>query len=144
MQRLLTSPALMSLFDLPFTPLFLFVIFVFHPWLGLLATVGGAILISFAILNQTASRKPLEELNAATQQAELMGSQIRGESDLIHALGMRGAAFSRWQQARSRALSASVGTADTGGGWSAAIRTFRLFLQSAMLGLGAYLVLQNR
>jgi ATP-binding cassette subfamily C protein len=142
-QRLLTSPALMSLFDLPFTPLFLLVIFAFQPWLGLLATVGGGILIAFAILNQSASRKPLEELNAATQRAEVVGSQIRGESDMVHALGMREAAFSRWQQARSRALSASVGTADTGGGWSAAIRTFRLFLQSAMLGVGALLVLRG-
>jgi ATP-binding cassette subfamily C protein len=142
-QRLLTAPALMSLFDLPFTPLFLFVIFAFHPWMGILATVGGAILITFAILNQTSSRKPLQDLNAATQQAEVMGSQIRGESDLVHALGMRDAAFSRWQEARARALHASVGSADTGGGWSAAIRTFRLFLQSAMLGVGAYLVLQG-
>jgi ATP-binding cassette subfamily C protein len=56
---------------------------------------------------------------------------------------MRDAAFSRWQEARARALHASVGSADTGGGWSAAIRTFRLFLQSAMLGVGAYLVLQG-
>jgi ATP-binding cassette subfamily C protein len=142
-QRLLTSPALMSVFDLPFTPLFLLVIFAFHPWLGLLATVGGGILIAFAILNQTASRRPLEDLNAATQQAETMGLQIRGESDLVHALGMREAAFSRWQQARARALKASVGNADTGGGWSATIRTFRLFLQSAMLGLGAFLVLRG-
>jgi ATP-binding cassette subfamily C protein len=142
-QRVLTSPALMSLFDLPFTPLFLFVIFAFHPWMGILATSGGGILIAFAVLNQSASRKPLEELNAATQQAEVVGSQIRGESDLVHALGMREAAFSRWQQARSRALRASVGTADTGGGWTAAIRTFRLFLQSAMLGLGAFLVLRG-
>ncbi len=142
-QRLLTSPALMSLFDLPFTPLFLLVIFAFQPWLGLLATVGGGILIAFAILNQSASRKPLEELNAATQRAEVVGSQIRGESDMVHALGMREAAFSRWQQVRSRALSASVRTADTGGGWSAAIRTFRLFLQSAMLGVGAFLVLRG-
>jgi ATP-binding cassette subfamily C protein len=142
-QRLLTSQAFMSLFDLPFTPLFLVVIFAFHPWMGILALVGGAIIIAFAILNQTSSRKPLEELNSATHQAELMGAQIRGESDLVHALGMRGAAFSRWQEARGRALSASVGTADTGGGWSAAIRTFRLFLQSAMLGLGALLVLRG-
>ena len=142
-QRLLTSPALMSVFDLPFTPLFLLVIFAFHPWMGVLATIGGAILIVFAVFNQMASRRPLEELNATTQQAELMGAQIRGESDLVHALGMREAAFSRWQGARARALKASVGSADTSRGWGTVIKTFRLFLQSAMLGLGAYLVLQN-
>lgn len=142
-QRLLTSPALMSLFDLPFTPLFLLVIFAFHPWMGILATVGGGVLILFAILNRIASRRPLEELNSTTQQAEVMGAQIRAESDLVHALGMREAAFARWQKARARALKASIGSTDTGRGWGTAIRTFRLFLQSAMLGLGAFLVLQG-
>ena len=142
-QRLLASPALMSMFDLPFTPLFLIVIFVFHPWLGILATVGGGVLILFAILNRMASRRPLELFNAKTQQAEMLGAQIRSESELVHALGMRGAVFDRWQESRAMALGASVGSADTGRGWSATIKTFRLFLQSAMLGLGAFLVLRG-
>lgn len=142
-QRLLVSPALMSVFDLPFTPLFLVVIFLFHPWMGLLAVVGGAVLIVFAIFNQMATRRPLETLNSSTQKSEIMGAEIRGESDLIQALGMRDAAFTRWQVARGEALKSSVSSTDTGRGWSTAIKTFRLFLQSAMLGLGALLVLRG-
>lgn len=144
LQRLLTSPTLMSLFDLPFTPLFLFVIFVFHPWLGILALVGGGMLVVFALINRVASKKPLEVVNATSQQAEIISAELRGDADIVHALGMREAAFSRWQDARRKALKATVAATDTGRGWGTVIKTFRLFLQSAMLGLGAYLVLQGQ
>ncbi|MEM8581262.1 MAG: type I secretion system permease/ATPase [Pseudomonadota bacterium] len=144
LQRLLTSPTLMSLFDLPFTPLFLFVIFVFHPWLGILALVGGGMLVVFALINRIASKKPLEVVNATSQQAEIISAELRGDADIVHALGMREAAFSRWQDARRKALKATVAATDTGRGWGTVIKTFRLFLQSAMLGLGAYLVLQGQ
>jgi len=141
-QRLLTSPALMSVFDLPFAPIFFFGIFIFHPWMGWLGVIGAALLIALALLNQWATRRPLETANATTMQAEMLGSQIRGESDLIQALGMRNAAFARWNEARARSLEAGITAADAGGTYGALIRTIRLFLQSAMLGLGAYLVLQ--
>jgi ATP-binding cassette subfamily C protein len=142
-QRLITSPAFMSVFDLPFAPLFFFGIFLFHPWMGWLGLGGAAVLVMLAVLNQIATKRPLESANATTLQAEMLGNQIRGESDLVQALGMRNAAFSRWNDARERSLEAGISAADAGGTYGALIRTIRLFLQSAMLGLGAYLVLQG-
>jgi PrtD family type I secretion system ABC transporter len=142
-QRLITSPALMAVFDLPWTPLFFLGIFIFHPMMGLLGIVGGVILIAVAITNQLTTRKPLQKANAATFQSETLGAQIRQESELVHALGMRDAAFSRWQIARSESLDATIAAADGAGTFSAMTKTFRLFLQSAMLGLGAYYVLQG-
>ena len=142
-QRLITSPALMSVFDLPFAPLFFAGIFVFHPWMGYLGLAGAAILIVLALANQWATKKPLEVANAASFQSEMSGSQIRAESDLIQSLGMRDAAFTRWQDTRATSLDAAIDAQDAGGTYSALIKAFRLFLQSAMLGLGAYLVLIN-
>jgi PrtD family type I secretion system ABC transporter len=142
-QRLITSPALMAVFDLPWTPLFFLGIFMFHPMMGLLGIGGGVILIIVAIANQATTRKPLQKANAATFQSETMGAQIRQESEMVHALGMRNAAFSRWQIARSESLDATIAAADGAGTFSAMTKTFRLFLQSAMLGLGAYFVLQG-
>ncbi len=142
-QRLITSPALMALFDVPFAPLFFLGIFIFHPLMGILALVGATILIIVAIINQFTTRKPLEKANAATFQSEQMGSQIRAESEMVQALGMRDAAFGRWQIARAQSLDATIDAADASGTFSAMTKTFRLFLQSAMLGLGAYLVLQG-
>jgi ATP-binding cassette subfamily C protein len=142
-QRLITSPALMAMFDLPWTPLFFLGIFIFHPALGILSLIGGAVLIVVAVANQITTKKPLETANAASFQSEALGAQIRGESELVHALGMRGAAFDRWQIARGASLDATISAADSAGTFTAMTRTFRLFLQSAMLGLGALLVLQG-
>ncbi len=143
-QRLITSPALMSVFDLPWTPLFFMGIFIFHPALGIMALIGGAVLIVVALANQVSTKKPLEAANAASFQSEALGAQIRGESEMVHALGMRGSAFDRWQIARTASLDATMGAADSAGTYTAMTRTFRLFLQSAMLGLGALLVLEGQ
>ena len=142
-QRLITSPALMAVFDLPWAPLFFWGIFIFHPLMGFLALGGAAILIAVALLNQFTSRKPLETANAASFASEQLGAQIRSESEMVHSLGMRGAAFDRWQVARGQSLDATIGAADAAGTYTALTKSFRLFLQSAMLGLGAYLVLQG-
>lgn len=133
----------MASFDLPFAPLFFFGIFLFHPMLGVLGLAGALILVILALANQLMTRKQLEESNSSTFRSEQLGTQIRQDSDMVQALGMRGAAFGRWNEARSLSLAASIGATDTGGGFSAVIKAFRLLLQSAMLGLGAYLVLQG-
>ncbi|MDP5084939.1 MAG: type I secretion system permease/ATPase [Yoonia sp.] len=143
-QRLITSPALMALFDLPWVPLFFLGIFIFHPLMGVLAVTGALVLLVVALLNQLVTRKPLEAANAASFSSEQLGTQIRGESEMVHSLGMRGAAFDRWQLARGKSLDTSIEAADASGTFTAVTKSFRLFLQSAMLGLGAYLVLINQ
>ncbi|MFT5067519.1 MAG: ATP-binding cassette subfamily C protein [Yoonia sp.] len=142
-QRLITSPALMALFDLPWAPLFFLGIFAFHPLMGLLALVGALALIIVALANQATTKGPLQDANAATFASEQLGSQIRGESEMVHSLGMRGSAFDRWQIARGASLDATIAATDASGTFTAMTKAFRLFLQSAMLGLGAYLVLQG-
>ena len=142
-QRFLTSPALTSFFDAPWTPLFLVGIAIFHPWLGLLAIGGGAILISFALINQWLSNRPINRANSAVVQAELIGQQLRGEAEMVQSLGMQQAAFDRWQKKRAESLGQSIASSDVSGQFTSMTKAFRLFLQSAMLGLGAYLVLQN-
>jgi ATP-binding cassette subfamily C protein len=142
-QKSFTSPAYMALFDLPFAPIFFAGIFLFHPWLGYMAIGGAAVLIALALANQASTKRPLEMAMQTTMAAESMGSQVRHESETIQSLGMRDAAFSRWQMARGRSLEASITAQDAGGTYSALIRAVRLFLQSAMLGLGALLVLEG-
>ncbi len=142
-QRLMASPVLMALFDIPWTPFFLLGIAIFHPWLGYLALVGGAFLIAVTIINQYVTRRPIASANSQSYQAEMVSGQIQSESEMVQAMGMRSAAFSRWQAVRDRALDSQIGASDLGGTFTAVTKTFRLFLQSAMLGLGAYLVLQG-
>ena len=142
-QRLMTSPALMSVFDIPWTPVFLAGITIFHPYLGILAMSGGSVLILITVLNQFMTRRPMMKSSIASFRSDTISDQLRAESEMVQSLGMRGAAFQRWQSARSEALQETINSSDLAGTFSSTTKTLRLFLQSAMLGLGAYLVLQN-
>jgi len=142
-QRLWSSPVLIALLDIPWTPIFIAAIFVFHPWLGWLAVGGGAFLVVVTVLNQRATRHPMTRANMATVHAERTADNIKAEAEIVQALGMAGASFDRWQRSRGAALTESIGVADLGGAFATLSKTFRLFLQSAMLGLGALLVLRG-
>ena len=142
-QRFLTSPVLLAFFDLPWTPIFIVGIFMFHPMLGWLAVGGGLLLVLIALANQFLSRRPQLRAGQAGQAASVMSDQLRIEAEMVQSMGMRDAAFDRWQAARSTALGAQIQATDVSGGFASLTKTLRLFLQSAMLGLGAYLVLQN-
>ena len=143
-QRLIGSPVLMAAFDIPWTPVFLAGIALFHPWLGLLAICGGGVLILITLLNQAFSRRPLMQANIASHKASMMSDEIRNEAEMVQSMGMRGAAFNRWQATRDTSLVETVNANDVSGSFLSVSKTLRLFLQSAMLGLGAYLVLQNQ
>jgi ATP-binding cassette subfamily C protein len=143
-QRLMTSPVLMAFFDLPWTPIFLAGIFVFHPMLGFMALGGAVLLILIALANQLLSKRPQLEAGIAGQRAGGLSEQIRVEAEMVQAMGMRDAAFSRWQILRNAALEGQIKATDVSGGFSSLTKTLRLFLQSAMLGMGAYLVLQDQ
>ncbi len=142
-QRLLSSPALFAVFDIPWTPIFLLAIFVFHPWLGYMAVIGGATLIVITVLNQVLTKRSVMEANLATAQADAFAENVRSEAELVQSLGMRAAVFDRWLIYRDRSLASTISASDWTGTFAAASKTLRLFLQSAMLGLGAYLVLQG-
>ncbi len=142
-QRLLSSPALFAVFDMPWTPVFLLAIFIFHPWLGYLAIVGGTVLVFATILNQITTKKVVADANLATAQADAFADNIRNEAELVQSLGMRAAAFDRWMVFRRLSLERTISSSDRTGTFSSGTKSMRMFLQSAMLGLGAYLVLQG-
>ena len=143
LSRFWASPVLLALFDAPWTPIFAAAIFVFHPWLGWLAVGGGAFLILVSWLNQRSTETPLNAANIASLTSERQAENLKSESELVQALGMTGAAFQRWQVMRNRALAQGLAASDTAGRFSVLTKTFRLFLQSAMLGLAAWLVLRG-
>ena len=141
--RFVGAPVFTSFFDLPWTPLFLLGIFIFHPWLGSLALVGGAILILTGVLNQLRTSAPVQQANATAMKAEYLANQMRTEAETVRSLGMMGAAFARWRGIRAVAQDQNLSASDRSGGFSIFSKTFRQFLQSAMLGLGALLVLKG-
>ncbi|ARJ69649.1 type I secretion system permease/ATPase [Paracoccus contaminans] len=142
-RALIASPVLMAMFDLPWAPLFLGGLYLFHPVLGITATIGGLVLVVTTILNQILTRRPLQEAVIAGQGADRAADLYRDEGELIGALGMRHATFLRWRGARERMANATMAGTDRGATFSIFSRTFRLFLQSALLAAGAWLVLRH-
>lgn len=140
----LASPVLLALMDMPWAPFFMAAVFVFHPYLGWLAVAGSVVLVAVTWLNQTLSRRPQAESGQASAQSERFSDQMKTEAETLQALGMSGAGFDRWQVTRQKALRQAIVAAGVTGAFGTITKTFRLFLQSAMLGLGAWLVLQNQ
>jgi ABC-type protease/lipase transport system fused ATPase/permease subunit len=141
LRNLFSSPVILALFDIPWTPLFLAAIFIFHPMLGWLAVAGGTILIVAAILNQLLTFRKTARAAEQAQGSARLARQAESSGEYVIAQGMRGAMQARWMRLEDAAVDQSMRASDWTGSFSAFIRAFRLFLQSAMLALGAWLVL---
>ncbi len=142
-QRLAGSPVLFAVFDMPWAPLFIFAIYTFHPWLGHLAVAGTLVLVGATLLNQMLTRRPEALATSATMQGDAFAETVRQQGEMVHALGMQGAVHDRWEAMRRRAVDAQIASSDRVSQFSTLTKTFRYFLQSAMLGLGALCVLRG-
>lgn len=140
--RLFAAPVFIAIFDAPWAIVFFAAIFVFHTWLGLLALAGGAVLMAVTWGSQFITAPRIIASTHHQRIAERLADQLRDEADIISALGMRSSAFARWTAVRTLATQSTLSGTDATGGFSTLSRTFRLFLQSAMLALGAWVVLR--
>ena len=141
--RFWASPLLQGLLDLPWTPVFIGVLFIFHPLLGWFAIAAAILLWLLALANQRGTDGVTREATAAGFAADRQAENLKSESELVRSLGMSGNAFARWYGLRRRALVRGMELADRSGGYIVLTRTLRIFLQSAILGLGAWLVLRD-
>ena len=143
MQRFASGPGPFAFFDAPWTPAFLFVLFTFHWLLGVLAVISGVLLVVLALLNSARTARLQAGANDAASSAFHFVEQVRAGAETVRGLGMRRAATARAGELRSAALAGTVAASDRGGAYIAASKTLRLFLQSMMLGLGAWLAIRG-
>lgn len=142
-RRFLSAPVAFAFFDLPFAPVFIAIIWLFHPLLGWLAIGGSVVLVALMLLNQQASRSPGEIAGQTSSVSTRTAEQIRVQSDTVRSLGMVSAAIARWRKDRDAALRAEIALSDQNGGYGAWIKALRQFLQSAMLAVAAWLVISG-
>jgi PrtD family type I secretion system ABC transporter len=140
----ISSPAMVGLLDIPWTPLFIFVCFVIHPWIGVFALAGAAIIFTVAVINERASRKSLK---VVSQRAGMFYSTHEVDltmAETLHALGAQNALSKRRVQAREALVDAQTQAAFDNAGFSALTKGIRMVLQSAALGLGCYLAVERQ
>lgn len=132
-----------ALFDLPWMPFYLFIIYQFHPVLGLTATVGALVLVCLALITEFLSRSPMRQ--ASTAAGVRNGAMQSGfqNAEVMTAMGMRGNLGSRWQTANRAHRESLRKAGDIAGGIGAMSKSLRLLLQSTVLAVGAYLVIQG-
>ncbi|MBV0912167.1 type I secretion system permease/ATPase [Anianabacter salinae] len=139
----LASPAMGAIFDLPWAPLFIAVMFILHPWLGWFSVGGAALVLILALWSQARTRRPLAEAAEHAQDAETRAETARAAVETVRGLGMNAPLAATWHDRRGGALSAAMRAADGRGGIASATKTIRMGLQSAVLALGALLALRG-
>lgn len=143
LRQFLTGSALFAFFDVPWFPIYLLVIFLFNPWLGLFALLGSLLLIALAVINEIISRKPLAEANKLSlRSGSLAGTSLRN-AEVIEALGMLPSLKRRWFTLHQRFLNQQRIASERASRISAITRFVRLSLQSLVLGLGGWLAIDG-
>ena len=137
------GPAPMTFFDSWWTPVYLIVIFLTHWSLGILAALGTAAVLYLAYLSDLRSRAGLIESQKAAAKSLEIAEAGQRNAESLSAMGMIGAYRTRWQTLNQEALGWQILASDRLGSLSSIAKVLRLLLQSAMLGLGAWLALKN-
>jgi PrtD family type I secretion system ABC transporter len=133
-----------ALFDLPWLPLYLAICFLFHPLIGLTAFVGAVILVILTILTEILTRlRSGLALGLATQRSDL-ASASRRNAEVMRAMGMSGHLARRWTEINQQYLANNQSSSDVVGGFGAVAKVCRMALQSAVLAVGAYLVINQQ
>lgn len=139
----LASPGLIALFDLPWMPIYLIFVWLLHPMLGML-TVGGAVVLGLLTLcTELLTRRHAKEMLKSTVMRNAVIDSNARNSDIMHSMGITGRAVSRFERANSRHLETQTKTSDISGTFSGLAKVMRMMLQSAILGLGAYLTIKG-
>jgi PrtD family type I secretion system ABC transporter len=139
----LTGAGPIAIVDLPWIPIFLFICFLIHPWLGLAATVGGIVLFTMTLLTERASRTPARMAAQDAGVRSVMVEAGRRGGETIVAMGMAGSLAQRWAGINNRYIAAVARLSDVATSYGSTSKVLRLLLQSLILGLGAYLVIRQ-
>jgi len=130
--------------DMPWMPLFLVTLFVFHPLIGVIATLGGISIVSMTIFTERRSKTAAQSAAESNAQRQVLADAVRQNAEVVRALGMTGRFAARWTQANERSLHENVGVMDVYADLGSAAKVLRYILQSAVLGVGAYLVVNEQ
>lgn len=142
-RQFLTGNGLFAFFDAPWTPIYLVVISLVHPLLGVITLIGSLLLVGLAWLTETSTRKPLAEANQAAMTSAAYANNNLRNAEVIEAMGMLPAIRQRWFGNHLRILELQSLASDRAAWISGLTRFVRITLQSLILGTGALLAIQG-
>ena len=132
-----------ALFDLPWIPVYIGIIYAFHPLLGIVALCGALVLVAITLLTEALTRNPTKSATVDNVERQGLAETGRRNAEVLVAMGMTERMADRWETANAAYLQTQSNVADVAGGFGAISKILRVMLQSAVLGVGAYLVIHQ-
>ncbi len=143
LRQFLTGNSLFAFFDAPWVPIYIGVMFLFHPWLGIFAIGAGLILVALAVANEKSTQKLLSEANSEHIQAQNLANSNLRNAEVLHAMGMLPGIMGRWSKRHHEFLAKQSRASDRAGALTNTSKVIRMLAQSLILGLAALLVLKG-
>ncbi|WNW14417.1 type I secretion system permease/ATPase (plasmid) [Pseudomonas sp. DTU_2021_1001937_2_SI_NGA_ILE_001] len=143
LRQFLTGNGVFAFFDAPWLPIYIAVMFMFHPYYGWVAIASAIVLLILAYANEKVTGKALGEANKENIAATLNTTKNLRNAEVIESMGMLDTLIARWSQRQRKVLLLQSNASDKGGVVSTLSKTFRTWVQSLILGLGAYLAIQH-
>jgi len=143
LRQFMSGNGLFAFFDAPWLPIYVAVLFLFHPWFGWTAIGCAVILLALAIINEQSTGKVLAAANKESIGSTLQTNKNLRNAEVIESMGMLDSLMSRWSLRHKKVLLLQSRASDRSGIITSISKTFRLLVQSLILGLGAYLAVSH-
>jgi ATP-binding cassette, subfamily C, bacterial PrsD len=130
--------------DMPWIPIFLLALFLFHPAIGITALLGTGAIIAMTLLTERMSRGASKAAMDSSAHRQVLADATQRNAEVIRALGMTDRFTARWSQANERHLRENIRATDVYANLGSGAKVLRYILQSGMLGIGAYLVVTEK
>ena len=144
LRSMFSATGLIALFDAPWAVVYVAVIWMFHPMLGIGAALSAALMLGLAWLNDRLSRRTLETLQKEGRRASQYVESSLRNAEVLQALGMTGRLLSRWRALQNQVARMQTSASRSAAAFTALTKTVRQAIQMLMLALGAYLVLSQQ
>lgn len=143
LREFLTGSGLIALCDAPWFPIFVAACFLLHPWFGLIAVFGSVLTLGLTVLNEVSTKRELNAATMANARASQSANAVFRNTEVLQAMGMVEPLKRMWLTEHNSVLAAQATASDRAGAIIAFTKFFRVFLQTIVLGTGAYLVINR-
>ena len=143
LRQFLTGNGLFAFFDAPWFPIYIFVMFLFHPWFGIAGIVSGIAMVALALANNSSTDRLLKEANEKSNQSIIQFESSLRNAEVVAAMGMAEEVAKRQALLNNEVIEKQTRASRNAGVLNGLSKSFRLIMQSLLLGLGAYLALNQ-
>ena len=142
-RQYMTGNGVFALFDSPWFPVYLFVMYIFSPWFAAFTIFAALVIMTITIINEKTTKKDLAGANKMNNISMQYLNRNLQNAEVIHAMGMNENIKNQWLQKHHGFLSAQAGASDKAGRWANMSKTLRQLFQSLTYGIGAYLAIEG-